>query len=139
MSEQQKNNVSPEREYTPDERIAIKYRFLQEKILFHFQRGSRILFICKIVAAVLFLLFTVVGVIIARHNGHVAEWLQAWILVIFLYVLIFVIAEYAKYLVESKVIPYLNDDEQVEFGEYDIFLEDIDGETDDEEEEDEEE
>lgn len=139
MNQPKNEGNAAQPEYTPDERMAVKYLFIREKILFHFKRGRRILFICKIVATVLFLLFTLVGVIIARHNGHVGQWLQAWILVIFLNVIIFVIAEYAKYLVESKVIPYLQNDEQVEFGEYDIFLEDIDGETDDEEDEDEEE
>ena len=41
---------------------------------------------------------------------------------------VFVPADYAKYLITSKVIPYLNDDDRVEFGEYDIFAEDLDEE-----------
>jgi len=54
-------------------------------------------------------------------------------LMIFLNITVFIIADYSRYLVESRVIPYLENDEQVEFGEYDIFLEDIDGENEDEE------
>ncbi|MBQ3904991.1 MAG: hypothetical protein II744_08445, partial [Eubacterium sp.] len=63
---------------------------------------------------------------ISNRSGNRLQWLQTWILVIFANIFIFVPADYAKYLIESKVIPYLNDDEQVEFGEYDIFVEDLD-------------
>ena len=34
------------------------------------------------------------------------------------------ITDYCKYLVKSKVIPYLEDDNQIEFGEYSIFSDD---------------
>ena len=127
MTDAEKNS-----EYTEEERTAIKYRFIRDKIIFHFHRGSRILKISKIVAVVLFLAFTVIGINLGNRSGHQLQWLQAWILVIFLNIIIFILADYSKYLIESKVIPYLNDDSQVEFGEYDIFLEDIDNETDEE-------
>ncbi|MBQ7202962.1 MAG: hypothetical protein IJS03_02965 [Eubacterium sp.] len=123
----------PAEQYTEEERIAVKYRFLRDKILFHFERGSRYLLISKIVAAVLFLAFTVAGIAISHRTSRGELWLQVWVLAIFFNVTVFVIADYTKYLIESKVIPYLKDDEQIEFGEYDIFLEDIDGESDDEE------
>ena len=40
-----------------------------------------------------------------------------------------------KYLVKSKVIPYLEDDNQIEFGEYSIFAEDKNEDEDDEDDE----
>ena len=130
-SEKQCDKTVPE--YTESERIAIKYKFLRDKILFHFERGSSYLMISKIVAAVIFLAYTVIAIIVSQRTSHQLQWLQMWILFIFLNVTVFVIADYSKYLIESKVIPYLKDDEQIEFGEYDIFLEDVDGESDEEE------
>lgn len=126
--------ASSEKEYTEDERMAIKYRFLREKIIYNFNKGCRILKICKITATVLFLLFTMIGFSVSHRTGHGLQWLQAWIILIFLNIIVFVLADYAKYLIESKVIPYLKNDEEIEFGEYDIFLEDIDGESEDDEE-----
>ena len=130
-SEKQCDKTVPE--YTESERLAIKYKFLRDKILFHFERGSRYLMISKIVAAVIFLAYTVIAIIVSQRTSHQLQLLQMWILFIFLNVTVFVIADYSKYLIESKVIPYLKDDEQIEFGEYDIFLEDVDGESDEEE------
>ena len=43
---------------------------------------------------------------------------------LFLIVFVFLAADYARYLLEDKVIPYLEDDEALEYGEYDIFKED---------------
>ena len=127
------NNADTVPALTEDERMAIKYRFLREKIIYNFRKGNRILFIAKVTAAVIFILFTLIGIYVSHRTGHGVQWLQVWVLLIFLDILIFVIADYAKYLMESKVIPYLENDEEIEFGEYDIFVEDIDGETDDEE------
>ncbi len=126
-------------EHTVEENIVMKYKFVKEKIIFHYNRGCRFLNISKIVTAVLFILFTLMAIAVSHRTGHGLQWLQAWILVIYLDITVFVIADYSKYLIESKVIPYLEDDNQVEFGEYDIFLEDIDNEDEDEEEENEEE
>lgn len=133
MGNKARENAVNSSELTENERMAIKYRFLREKILFHFERGKRFLMITKIVATVIFLAYTVIGIIVGNRTGHQLHWLQMWILFIFVNVTVFVIADYAKYLIESKVIPYLKNDEQIEFGEYDIFLEDIDGEDEDEE------
>ncbi len=130
------NTVVDER--TVEEHIIMKYKFVKEKIIFHFNRGCRFLNISKIVTAVLFVLFTLIGIAVSHRTGHELQWLQAWILVIFLDVIVFVLADYSKYLIQSKVIPYLEDDNQVEFGEYDIFLEDIDNEGEEYEEEEEE-
>ncbi|MBE6817222.1 MAG: hypothetical protein E7520_05940 [Ruminococcaceae bacterium] len=117
-----------------NERIAVKYRFLRDKILFHFERGSRYLRIAKLVAAAVFLVYTVIGIVVSHRTSHELQWLQMWIIFIFVNVTVFIIADYSKYLIESKVIPYLRDDDQIEFGEYDIFLEDIDGDSDEDEE-----
>lgn len=136
MSEKQSadfEKATPELdEKTVQENIVMKYKFVREKIIFHFNRGCRFLTISKWVVAVLFVLFTLMGIAVSNRTGHQLQWLQAWILVIFLNITIFVIADYSKYLIQSKVIPYLEDDSQVEFGEYDIFLEDIDNEDEDE-------
>lgn len=118
-------------ECSEEERIAVKYRFLRDKIIFNYVKGCRILKICKIVAAVLFLIFTFAGSAIGSKTGNQLQWLQAWILLIFLNIIVFVIADYSKYLMQSKVIPYLEDDSIVEFGEYDIFADD--GEDEEEE------
>ncbi|MBR3738537.1 MAG: hypothetical protein IKN26_07360 [Eubacterium sp.] len=115
------------------EKMAIKYCFLRDKIFFHFRRGRKILKISKIVAAVIFLLYTIIGVIVSSRTSSELQFLTKWILLIFLDVAVFVIADYCKYLVENKVIPYLLNDEQIEFGEYDIFLEENDEEEETEE------
>ena len=131
MSEKKKMALSD------DERMAIKYRFLRDKIIFNFNKGKRILKITKIVITAIFILFTLIGIYVSHRTGHEIQWLQAWIILIFINVALSVIADYSKYLIESKVIPYLENDEKIEFGEYDIFIEDIDGESEDDEEDDE--
>ena len=123
-----KENATPSAALTQAERIAVKYQFIKDKIILHFHKGCRILHIAKAAAAVIFLLFTVIGILVSHHTGHAMWWLLAWLVLIFVNIFVFVPADYARYLVESKVIPYLNNDEQTEFGEYDIFAEDIDDE-----------
>lgn len=120
------------------ENIVKKYGFLKSKIILNYQKGCKILKIAKITAAVLFVLFTPIAVIISNRTGQHLGWLTIWLLLIFFNIAVFIPADYAKYLVKSKVIPYLENDEQVEFGEYDIFSEDIDSDSEesDEEEED---
>lgn len=126
-----------EKEIAENEKMALKYKFLKEKIIQNYNKGSRILKICKITAAAIFILFTLIGIAVSHRTNHEIQWLQAWVLVIFLNITVFVIADYSKYLVESKVIPYLENDEQIEFGEYDIFSDDIDNESETEKEEEE--
>ena len=103
-------------ELSHDEKIIIKYEFLKEKIFENFDKGARILKIAKITTTVLFLLFTFAGVFISHRTHHEIQWLQAWVLVIFFDVAVFIIADYSKYLIESKVITYLKDDDQIELG-----------------------
>lgn len=123
---------------TPEQRVQQKYRFLKEKIILHYQKGCRILKISKITVAVLFVIFSIVAAILSNRSGTRLEWLTVWIIVIFLNIAVFVPAEYAKYLISSKVIPYLEDEERIEFGEYDIFREDDDEDEEEEENEEEE-
>ena len=119
------------------ENIVKKYGFLKSKIILNYQKGCKILRAAKITVAVLFVLFTPIAVIISQRTGQHMVWLTIWLALIFINIAVFIPADYAKYLVHAKVIPYLENDEQVEFGEYDIFAEDIDGDDEDEEEEEE--
>ena len=59
--------------------------------------------------------------------------LALWIILLFLIVFVFLAADYARYLLEDKVIPYLEDDEALEYGEYDIFKEDDEDEGEEQE------
>ena len=104
--------------------IEKKYAFIKDRIIFHYKKGCRILNVTKITVAVLFLIFSLIAVVFSNRAGSHLEWLTAWIILIFLNIAVFTLADYAKYLIRSKLIPYLEDDERVEFGEYDIFLED---------------
>lgn len=107
-----------------NENIVLKYELLREKIIKQYNHGCKILDITKAVIAAAFILFTVIAVLISGSTGHKMSWLVIWIMLIFLNVGIFLITDYCKYLVKSKVIPYLEDDNQIEFGEYSIFMED---------------
>ena len=128
MSESVKKAASEESALSKDEKIIKKYGFLKEKIILHYHKGCKILKVAKITVTVLFLLFTLAAVIISNRTGEHLAWLSAWIILIFVNIAVFVPADYAKYLIASKVIPYLNDDDRVTFGEYDIFAEDLDEE-----------
>ena len=128
MHKSEKNQKPKENELSNDEKIIKKYSFLKEKIILHYHKGCQILKVAKITVTVLFLLFTLIAVIISNRTGEHLAWLTAWIILIFVNIAVFVPADYAKYLITSKVIPYLNDDDRVEFGEYDIFAEDLDEE-----------
>ena len=121
-----------------EENIVIKYKLLRSLIIKHYHRGCKYLEITKIVCAIFFLIFTAVGLIVCSNGGSKAFWLIMWIIIIFVLVNIFLITDYCKYLVKSKVIPYLEDDNQIEFGEYSIFAEDKNEDEDDEDDEDDE-
>ena len=118
-----------------EENIVIKYKLLRSLIIKHYHRGCKYLEIAKIVCAIFFLIFTAVGLIVCSNGGSKAFWLIMWIIIIFVLVNIFLITDYCKYLVKSKVIPYLEDDNQIEFGEYSIFAEDKNEAEDDEDDE----
>lgn len=110
---------------THDEKLAIKYRFLRNKIFEHYKRGLKYVRIAKIVVAIIFIIFTVIAVTVGNYTGNRMNWLVDWVVLIFLDVFVFMIIDYVRYLIDDKVIPYLMDDDKMEFGEYDIFLEDI--------------
>ena len=115
------------------EKLAYKYKFLREKIIESYRKGCRILNIVKIVFSIIFVIFTFGVAATVKESNDKTEWLIWWIVIIFVAITIFTITDYCKYLVKDKVIPYLLDDDQLEFGEYDIFKDDDD---EDEEEED---
>ena len=113
------------------EKLAYKYKFLREKIIESYRRGCKILNIVKIVFSVIFVIFSLIVASAIRDSSDKTVWLIWWVVIIFVAVTVFTITDYCKYLVKDKVIPYLLDDDQLEFGEYDIFKD-----NDDEEEED---
>mgnify|MGYP004552978203 FL=1 len=119
------------------EKLAYKYKFLREKIIESYRRGCKILNIVKIIFSVIFVIFRFIVASSVKGSSDKTAWLIWWVVIIFVAVAVFTITDYCKYLVKDKVIPYLLDDDQLEFGEYDIFKDD--DEEDNEEEEDEEE
>lgn len=136
MSEIQKENVDETVSTfeNNDENIIIKYKLLRSLIIKHYHRGCKYLEIAKIIAAAIYLILVAVGVALCSNGGNKAFWLVLWIVMIFVDITIFLITDYCKYLVKSKVIPYLENDSQVEFGEYSIFSDEDDEEEDDEDE-----
>ena len=118
-----------------NEKIVKKYKLLRHKIIIHYHRGCKYLVITKIVAAIAFLLFTVIGVAVSHRTGNLMAWLLWWVIVIIINCIVFMITDYCKYLMKTKVIPYLEDDDLLDFGEYDLFTEQ--DEEDDEEDEEE--
>lgn len=119
------------------EKLAYKYKFLREKIIESYRKGCKILNIVKIVFSVIFVIFSLIVASSVKDSNDKTIWLIWWVVIIFVAVTVFTITDYCKYLVKDKVIPYLLDDDQLEFGEYDIFKDD-DEEENEEEEDDEE-
>ena len=116
------------------EKLAYKYKFLREKIIESYRRGCKILNIVKIVFSVIFVIFSLFVASAIRDSSDKTVWLIWWVVIIFVAVTVFTITDYCKYLVKDKVIPYLRDDDQLEFGEYDIFKDDDDEEEEDSDE-----
>ena len=116
------------------EKLAYKYKFLREKIIESYRRGCKILNIVKIVFSVIFVIFCLIVASAIRDSSDKTVWLIWWVVIIFVAVTVFTITDYCKYLVKDKVIPYLLDDDQLEFGEYDIFKDDDDEEEEDSDE-----
>lgn len=115
--------------------IVQKYILLREKIIQNYTKGCKILNTVKIICAVIFTAFTFIAVWLANQpDSNKGSWLVLWIFLILFNVAIFTVTDYFKHLVSEKVIPYLQNDEQIEFGKYSVFGENDD---DDEEEDDE--
>ena len=115
------------------EKLAYKYKFLREKIIESYRRGCKILNIVKIVFSVIFVIFSLIVASSVKDSNDKTIWLIWWVVIIFVAVTVFTITDYCKYLVKDKVIPYLLDDDQLEFGEYDIFKDDDEEENEEEE------
>lgn len=96
--------------------ITQKYFLLCDELHKRYNRGCRIIRICKIIAAALFLLFSAAAVFFGNQSGNKMLWLSIWILIIFIYVGAFVIADYCRNLMSEKVISYLDNIEQIDFG-----------------------
>lgn len=114
--------------------IVQKYILLREKIIQSYTKGCKILNTVKIMIAVIFTIFTVIAVWLSNMPGsNKGSWLVLWIFMILFNIAIFTVTDYFKHLVKTKVIPYLQNDEQIEFGKYNVF-----SENDEEDEENEE-
>lgn len=118
-----------------DEKLAIKYVFIRKKLIEQYNRGCKYLKIAKVIIAILFVGFTIIGCLLFHKTGDIMAWLIQWIFIIFFNVFLFLLIDYAKYLIDDKVIPFLNDDDQLDYGKYDIFVERDDLLTEDEDEE----
>ncbi len=116
------------------EKLAFKYKFLREKIIESYRKGCKILDIVKVVFAILFILFTLIAVKCCQTSDNKAAWLIVWVLLIFMDVSIFMITDYSKHLIKTKVIPYLEDDDKLEFDEIAIFSDDDDFDEDEDKE-----
>lgn len=124
------------KELSREEKLSLKYIFIKHKIIEHFDRGCRYVNVAKIVCTILFLIYSFLYVAVGKESDSPITWLLFWIFFIFLLVFVFMIIDYTKYLISEKLIPYLKDDDQLEFGEYDVLVENED-EDDNLEEEDE--
>lgn len=122
-------------ELTHDQKLAIKYKFIRQKLIEQYIRGCKYLKIAKIVVAIFFVIFTIVMFLLGKRTGDTMAWLMQWIFMIFFNVFTFLLIDYAKYLIDDKVIPFLNDDNQLDYGKYDLFIERDDLIIDEEEEE----
>lgn len=134
MVDKPNTNSYTDEELEQNEKIVIKYKLLREKIIESYQKGCRMLSIIKLVVTAAFIVFTAYAIVISEHTGNRMFWLVLWVLVIFANAFVFLLTDYCKYLVSEKVIPYLEDDNQLEFGEYSIFLEDEENEEEEEDE-----
>ena len=126
-----------EPELTKDEKYARKYLFIKDKLLKNYEKGRKKYNKGKIITAVVFVLLSIFLAAFGKATGRYMQMLAIWIFLIFFLVTVFLFLDYIRYLVEDKVIPYLNDDDMLEYGEYDIFKDDDDEEDNEDDEEDE--
>lgn len=122
-------------ELSYNEKIIKKYLLLKEKIIEKYTKGCKILDTVKYVFASLFIIFTIIALVASNQSGNKMFWLILWIVIILTNIGIFMITDYCKYLVKNLVIPYLEDDDQIEFKKFDLFSDDILGENEEEESE----
>ena len=126
-----------EPELTDEEKYAKKYLFIKDKLLKTYETGRKKYNKGKIITAVVFTVLSVLLAALGKATGRHMQMLAIWIFLIFFLVTVFLFLDYIRYLVEDKVIPYLKDDDMLEYGEYDIFNDDDDEEDEEDDEEDE--
>jgi len=114
--------------------IVQKYILLREKIIQNYRNGCKILNTVKIITAAVFTIFTAAAVRLAgMPNSNKGSWLVLWIFIILFNIAVFTVTDYFKHLVKTKVIPYLQNDEQIEFEKFSVFDENEDNEEETEE------
>lgn len=130
------NEKSNQKSTEKKDLIVQKYILLREKIIQNYTKGCKILNTVKIIAAVIFTIFTIIAVWLSNMPGsNKGSWLILWIFIILINIAVFTTTDYFKHLIKTKVIPYLQNDEQLEFGKYSVFSENEDDEEDAEEDE----
>ena len=127
------NQTNPAQSGAETERYAAKYLFLRGKLLKNYEKGKKIYCAAKLITAALFIALTLAGAAVGRHTGRPMGPLALWIILLFLIVFVFLAADYARYLLEDKVIPWLKDDGAPAYDGYDLFKEDEDDETEEQE------
>ena len=126
------NKKSVKKQTDKKDLIVQKYILLREKIIQNYTKGCKILNTVKIIFAVIFTIFTVIAVWLAyMPDSNKGSWLVLWIFLILFNIAVFTVTDYFKHLVKEKVIPYLQNDEQIEFGKYSVFSENDDDDEDD--------
>lgn len=109
--------------------FAHKYLLLRKKLTENYIRGCKYLHIAKLVSAALFVLFTAVGIYVSGKTDAYMLWLVLWIVLIFLNVAVFTTADYCKYQMQTRVIPFLENDVCTQFCENEILSEDTEPES----------
>ena len=123
---------------TDEQKYAKKYLFMREKLLKNYDIGCKKYRKAKITTVIIFLVISVLFTVLSISTGRHMQFLTVWIILIFFLVTVYLFLDYIRYLIEDKVIPYLKDDDMLEYGEYDIFTDNDDDEDEiDDEEEDE--
>ncbi|MBQ6119262.1 MAG: hypothetical protein IJK98_08525 [Clostridia bacterium] len=119
------------------EQLAAKYLFLRETFLKNYQKGKALYRVAKLTTAAIFIAYTLIAAAVARHTGRPMGQLVTWIILLFLIVFLFVAADYARWLLEDRVIPWLKDDGAPAYDGYDLFKEDEDDEAEEQEDDEE--
>ena len=127
------NQTNPAQSGAETQRYAAKYLFLRGKLLKNYEKGKKIYRAAKLITAALFIALTLAGAAVGRHTGRPMGPLALWIILLFLIVFVFLAADYARWLLEDKMIPWLKDDGAPAYDGYDLFKEDEDDETEEQE------
>lgn len=96
--------------------ITQKYFLLCDELHKRCTRAFTIIFWLKVITFAVFIAFSVVAIICGTKFGSKMLWLSFWIVLIFVDVGFFLVADYCKSLIVEKVLPYLDNVEQIDFG-----------------------